>query len=190
MYEKLTRKLDSRKETRAVPAVSAVLKSGALVELVYDRHERRTAFAVWQDGNWQLMDRVDDKGWTLEPLAFDNNLMRNNVVLFAAEPEEYGSQKELAEEVRIFIHRYVDLSDGFEAIASYYVLFTWLHDGFNELPYLRVRGDYGTGKTRFLQTVGSICYRPIFASGASTLSPIFHMLDMFGGTLIDRKSVV
>ncbi len=184
MSEKLTQKLASRKETRAVPAVSAVLKSGALVELVYDRHERRTAFAVWQDGNWQLMDRVDDKGWTLEPLAFDNNLMRNNVVLFAAEPEEYGSQKELAEEVRIFIHRYVDLSDGFEAIASYYVLFTWLHDGFNELPYLRVRGDYGTGKTRFLQTVGSICYRPIFASGASTLSPIFHMLDMFGGTLI------
>lgn len=64
------------------------------------------------------------------------------------------------------------------------MLFTWLYDGFNELPYLRVKGSYGTGKTRFLQTVGSICYRPIFANGASTVSPIFHMLDMFGGTLI------
>jgi hypothetical protein len=69
-------------------------------------------------------------------------------------------------------------------IASYYVLFSWISDGFNELPYLRLRGDYGSGKTRFLLTVGSLCYKPIFASGASTVSPIFHILDAFHGTLI------
>lgn len=185
MSEKSTQKLASRKMNRAVPAVSAVLKSGALVELVCDADRKQTCFAVWLNGAWRWAEEFeDDGGRMLVPFAFDNNLMRNNVVLFAREPEDYGSEKELEQEVRAFIHRYVDLSDGFECIASYYVLFTWVHDGFNELPYLRVRGDYGTGKTRFLQTVGSICYRPIFASGASTLSPIFHMLDMFGGTLI------
>src|SRR5437868_7678103 len=65
-----------------------------------------------------------------------------------------------------------------------YVLLTWVYDRFNELPYLRLRGDYGTGKTRFLLTLCSICYKPIFASGASSVSPLFHMLDRFGGTLI------
>ena len=55
---------------------------------------------------------------------------------------------------------------------------------FNELPYLRLRGDYGTGKTRGLLAIGSLCYRPFFASGASTVSPIFHTLDRLGGTLI------
>src|SRR5581483_5088328 len=55
---------------------------------------------------------------------------------------------------------------------------------FNELPYLRVRGDPGSGKTRFLLTVGSLCYKPIFASGASTVSPLFRLLDTFRGTLI------
>jgi len=32
--------------------------------------------------------------------------------------------------------------------------------------------------------LGAICYKPFFASGASTVSPIFHILDGFQGTLI------
>ncbi|MGH9895001.1 MAG: hypothetical protein ACREA0_24075, partial [bacterium] len=80
--------------------------------------------------------------------------------------------------------RYVDVSPLFEKITSYYALFTWVHDGFNELPYIRFRGDYGTGKSRALLTVGSLSYKPIFASGASTVSPIFRMLDAFRGTLV------
>lgn len=168
-----------------MPAVSAVLNSGTLVEMVSDTKRKRTGFAVWRDSDWDWRNEIeDDAGRLLAPLAFDNDLLRSNVVLFASEPEEYGSQKELLGEVLAFMHRYVGLSDGFEKIASAYVLFSWVHDAFNELPYLRVRGDYGSGKTRFLQTIGSICYRPIFASGASTVSPIFHMLDLFGGTLI------
>jgi hypothetical protein len=72
----------------------------------------------------------------------------------------------------------------FEQIAAHYVLLSWVHDAFNELPYLRFQGDYGTGKTRGLLAVGQLCYKPFFASGASTVSPIFHILDTFGGTLL------
>ena len=72
----------------------------------------------------------------------------------------------------------------FEKVATYYVLLTWLYDAFNELPYLRLRGDYGSGKTRALLILGSLCYKGFFASGASTVSPIFHTLDAFRGTLI------
>src|SRR5262249_32985075 len=72
----------------------------------------------------------------------------------------------------------------FETIASSSVLMTWLYEDFNELPYLRVRGDPGSGKTRFLLTVGALCYKPIFASGASTVSPLFRILDAVRGTLI------
>lgn len=32
--------------------------------------------------------------------------------------------------------------------------------------------------------MGAVCYKPFFASGASTVSPIFHILDAFRGTLI------
>jgi hypothetical protein len=127
---------------------------------------------------------VIDKGQQLVPYSPHNNLIRHGVVLLPSEPEEYGTEEDLIREIQSFIHRYVDVSPLFEKIGSYYVLFSWIYDGFNELPYLRLRGDYGSGKTRFLLTVGSLCYKPVFASGASTVSPIFHILDAFRGTLI------
>jgi len=109
-------------------------------------------------------------------------------VLLPSRAEEYGTEADLVAEVQSFIHRYVDVAPLFEQIASYYVLLTWVYDRFNELPYLRVRGDFGSGKSRFLLTVGSLCYKPTFASGASTVSPLFRLLDAFRGTLIIDES--
>ncbi len=155
------------------------------MELVYDPKARRTSLAVWRNQACEVVPNLElPTGERLVPYSAGNNLIRNDVILLPAEPEEYGSEAELVAEIQAYIHRYVDLTPQFERIASYYVLFSWLYDGFNELPYLRVRGDYGSGKTRFLLVVGSICYKPVFASGASTVSPIFHILDAFRGTLI------
>jgi hypothetical protein len=120
----------------------------------------------------------------LVPYSGDNNLVKHSVVLFPSEPEEYGTEAELVSRIRDFVRRYVDVSEGFEEIATYYALFTWLYDAFNEVPYIRVRGGYGSGKTRFLLTLGAICYKPIFASAASTVSPLFRLLDGFRGTLV------
>jgi hypothetical protein len=125
-----------------------------------------------------------DAGKRLVPYSPENNLLKNDVVRFPSEASEYESDQALVAEIREFIHRYVDVSPLFEEITSYYILFTWLYDGFNELPYLRLRGDVGSGKTRFLLTAGTLAYKPIFASGASTVSPIFRILDSIQGTLI------
>jgi predicted house-cleaning noncanonical NTP pyrophosphatase (MazG superfamily) len=164
---------------------SAVLGDGQIVELVYDRDKHQTGFAVWNGENWTLRQSVTlDSGRELVPYSPDNNLIRNEVILLPSQPAEYGSETDLVAEIQAFIHRYVDISPRFERIASQYVLFSWLYDSFNELPYLRLRGDYGSGKTRFLLTVGALCYKPFFASGASTVSPIFHIIDSFRGTLI------
>ncbi len=169
---------------KATPIISTELASGDLVELVYNAEQKKTALAVYENGSWRLEQAIQDGNETLIPYSAENNLIRNNVVLFPSQPEEYGSEDDLITDIRSFIHQYMDLSESFEQIAAYYILFTWVYDTFNELPYLRLRGDYGSGKTRFLLIVGSLCYRPIFASGASTVSPIFHILDRFGGTLI------
>jgi len=69
-------------------------------------------------------------------------------------------------------------------LAAYYVLFTWLYDCFNTVPYLRALGDYGTGKSRLKDVVGAMCYRPIKANAGATISPIFRTLDRFRGTLL------
>ena len=127
-------------------------------------------------------------GERLVPYSPENNLLAHKVVLLPSEPEEYGSESELLAEVHAFIHRYVDLPPLFERVSAHYVLFTWVYDAFNELPYLRVRGDYGSGKSRFLLTVGSLCYKPMLVSGASTVSPIFRIIDAFRGTLVIDES--
>lgn len=179
--------MESNTETKKsiIPTASAILDDGTLVEIAFQPKQRRTVFAIYSAGRWTLQDAIDlGSDARLVPFSPNNNLVKNEVVLLSSEPMIYGSEEKLVADIQQFIHRYVDFSVSFEKVATYYVLLTWLYDAFNELPYLRLRGDYGSGKTRALLTLGSICYRGFFASGASTVSPIFHTLNAFKGTLI------
>lgn len=174
-----------REEKRRIPTCSAVLDSGELVEMVYRREEGCTRFTVGRGDSWEEVDHLElPSGEVLVPFSPQNNLLVHEVVLLPSNPADFGSPEKLRAAVRSFIHRYVDVSPEYEVVASHYVLFSWLYDTFNELPYLRVRGDFGSGKSRFLLTVGSLCYLPIFASGASTVSPLFRIMDVFRGTLV------
>lgn len=174
---------------RLVPAASGALPTGELVEMVYDATERRTDFVCGNAEAWRYEHAIELRpGERLVPFSSGNNLLVHEVVLLPSEPAEYGEERELLARIRYFIHRYVDVSAVFEELSAYYVLLSWLYDCFYELPYLRVRGDYGSGKTRFLLVVGSLCYKPMFASGASTTSPLFRIMDAFKGTLILDES--
>jgi len=79
---------------------------------------------------------------------------------------------------------YVDVSPFFETISAYYILLSWLYDRVNTLPYLRVLGDTGTGKSRFLDTVGRLCYKATIVSGAITPAPIYRLIRKWQGTII------
>lgn len=173
------------KAQRLTPTVSAALDDGRLVEMFFDAGRRTTGLVVARDGAWELApELVLPDGRCLRPLSPANNLLAHDVLLLPSEPEEYGDKQSLLARIQEFIHCYVDISALFERIAAHYVLLSWLYDGFHEVPYLRVMGEPGSGKTRFLLTVGSLCYKPIFASGASTVAPLFRMLDTIRGTLV------
>lgn len=170
---------------QGVPAVSWQSEDGRIAEIVYRRAERSTAFAVWDGASVSIESEIElPSGERLVPFSPNNNLIKNEVVALPSDALEYGTEQDLTEDIAAFIRRYLEVSEHFERIASYYILLTWVYDAFKELPYLRFQGDYGTGKTRALLTVGSLCYKAFFASGASTVSPIFHILDAFRGTLI------
>lgn len=178
-------KEEGAKKRRGRPVTAAQFEDGTRIEMLFDRVADATSFIVWKNDNCNVTpDFKRSTGETLVPYAASNNLIKHGVVLLPSGPVEYSSDADLLDEIRSFIHRYVDVSESFERIAAYYVFFSWVYDAFNEVPYLRVRGDYGSGKTRFLLIVGSLCYKPIFASGASTVSPLFHTLNAFRGTLI------
>lgn len=165
-------------------AVSAVLDDGSIIETVYRPRKGETAFLVWKDGEAKETNTIQTRTRRLVPYSPGNNLLRNGVLLLPGDVRDFGDVGDLVEEIQAFIHRYVDVSPLFERVTAIYVLLSWVYDAFGELPYLRLRGGPGTGKTRFLLTVGALCYKPIFASGASTVSPLFRMLDAIEGTLL------
>ena len=150
-----------------------------------DDGTRRSLYAIrTPDGAIKYATSVEVGNITYLPFPADLGVVRADVVLFPDSVDDIGTQAQLVRDIQKFIHKYLDIDPFYERLAAYYVMFTWMYDAFENLPYLRALGDYGTGKTRFLQTIGIICYRPMFVSGASTVSPIFRLIDMFRGTLI------
>ena len=121
MNPKLNEISEGIKQQRPVPTVSAVFDNGAILEMVYHPAEKRTSFVFWKDGEWKLEPALSiDPFRRLVPYSPNNNLIRNEVVLLPSQPEEYGSEEGLLDEIQSFIHRYVDVSPLFEKIASYY----------------------------------------------------------------------
>jgi hypothetical protein len=175
---------DQDNHNRSVAAASAILDDGTIVEMLHRPDIDETTFAVSMGGHHDERDSVG----SLRPFAPANNLITHGVVLFPSAVGEAGPLDTLLADVRAFIHRYADVSEPFEELASLYVLLTWVYDAFTEVPYLRLKGDFGSGKSRCLQTIGSICYKPMFVSGASTVSPIFRIIDSYRGTLVLDES--
>jgi len=183
-FEKIKKEAKGEKENKFREVASEILLDGTIIEMVFDSQNSKTSLATYKDGKIEYKNFINADKFILKPHSAEKDLLKSKVVLFPSEAKEYGSQKELVRAIQKFIHKYLSISEFFEKITSYYVLFSWIYDDFNELPYLRGLGDYGTGKSRLLQVIGSICYRPIFANGATTVSPIFRILNDFKGTLI------
>ena len=177
------------KQQRSRVIVSAVLDDGSVIETLSSRRARTTSLIRFHSGVTETGPTLDvPELGKVRPYPPDNSLLAHGVVQFPSAWEAFDSEIDLAADVQRFIHRYADLSPAFEEAAAYYVLLTWVFDAFNELPYLRLKGDFGSGKTRCLQTIGILCYKPMFASGASTVSPLFRIIDSFRGTLVIDES--
>jgi hypothetical protein len=175
---------DPRPSESSNKLVSAVCEE-LIVEMIFRRDTLTTAFVTGGPGReTEIRADITIGSAVYRPVSAYNNLIKHRAVLLPSVPIEYGDLETLLVEIGDYVRHYVALPEHAVPLVTAYVLLTWVYDAFNELPYLRFRGDYGTGKTRALLIVGSICYKAFFASGASTVSPIFHTLDLFKGTLI------
>lgn len=152
------------------------------VGLEYDPDSDQTFFAVrFPDG------RVEDR---LERLKIGerkflpipaNNIIRKKVILLPSEMTELKDEGELLFAIKAHNARYFDFGtdETFEQLCMIYPFFTYLARQFRTVPYLRALGDYGTGKSRLLKTMGPICYQPIMTNAGSSASSLFRILDLF-----------
>lgn len=180
-------KTNENKDKKEKPIFrSTLVTEDALYEMVYDKILGQTSYIkIDRRGQMEFfIEEVVIGENKYQPYPPTYNLVEKNVILFPSLTCPYENEEEILEEIRTFIHKYLDISEVYEQIATYYVLFSWVYDKFNEVPYLRTIGDFGSGKSRFLQTIGILCYKPIFTGGATTPSPIFRIINETKGTLI------
>lgn len=164
-----------------------------IAEEVYNPESKKALFIIghkdkgfYKTGigydNYKFVDKLEKNGTIYAPLK-DDSLIKG-AVLLPSTIQTYTDTTDLLEQIKSFIKKYCDISDTFLTFTSWYVLFTWVYDRFNTVPYLRFRGDTGTGKTRAQDTIGGICYKPCFIAGAVRPAPIYRQIEAWKGTLI------
>lgn len=170
-----------------VQELSSLENLDIIAEIVFDPYlEPEIQFATF-DKSTQKIDYLHEltfqDGNIVVPLQ--SNLIKEGKILLPSSAEWYQDEATLLSEIEFFIYKYLDLPHPFYLkLVSHYILLTWVFDKLSVVPYLRALGDYGSGKTRFAQVIGSLCYKPLFMAGATSDSFIFRMIEIFKGTLI------
>lgn len=97
---------------------------------------------------------------------------------------------EVLQAVMARIVRYVELptddednAAGYGSTLSLWVLLTYCYPVFPAVPYLYLAGPAGSGKTRTMDLVGRLAFRPTLSSN-TTAANLFRSLHARGGTLL------
>jgi len=149
-----------------------VVQDGAAKFAVYDAASQRIEYHV----------ELEHDGIVIVPPKDDEIFLKGYVTLPSI-AEDYGDEMRLYSEIRAFIHKYLEVSEDFETIACFYPMLTWVYDVMSVIVYLRAKGDWGTGKSRFLKVFSVLCYRAVSATGAISEAPIYRVVDRWRGTL-------
>jgi hypothetical protein len=158
--------------------------SGLMLETLYDPKEEKTKLLVFEDKKEQEVDSYEHGGINYLPVLPTEHLIEGGHVKLPSKAEEYNSIDSLLNDVSKFIERYVDVPDQYKKIAVLYTVFSWIYDEYSELPYFRLIGDRGCGKSRMLKTMGSICYRGILMGGGSSGAVLYRAINLIKGTII------
>lgn len=159
-------------------------KKKMIVEQVYDE-KNKSRFCVYTNNSEENLSyciELNIDGVKHMPL-FGEEVYKKAIFL-PSKAEEYESDEKLEEDIKMFVRKWLDIPDDFLQFAVWNIKRSWVYERFHTLNYLRALGDTGQGKSRFLDVLGYLHYKPIATSGATTAAPVFRIIDKWKGTLI------
>ncbi|MEM3880143.1 MAG: bifunctional DNA primase/polymerase [Candidatus Bathyarchaeia archaeon] len=171
---------------KIVRTPSAELPDGRLIEEAFDGEN--IFFLVYdpKTGLTEQMEQVETEDCIYKPVK--NLDVKNGLTLLPSRAEEYESEEELFRLIVDFLNSWHEAPSEFERkLDAFYVFLSYVYDLLPRVPYRRALGSYGRGKSAWMDTVGSICYRPIILAGCDTDKAIVRRIHLWRGTaLIDE----
>jgi len=181
----LIKKFNEGEPVSEAPIVTPFIEfdGGKLAEMVVQDGIGKFAVYDPETDTVTYVEELEVDGHTVIP-PINTDAFKKHHVTLPTKAEDYIDIPTLCEEIRTFVHKYLDVSKDYEIIASVYPLLSWVYDVMSAILYLRAKGDWGTGKSRFMEVFGAICYRAIATTGAMSDAPIFRLMDLWRSTLI------
>lgn len=146
--------------------------------------EGRSLFCVYDMKSGQVTYAADILINGLKYAPHIGEEIEKKAVLLPSQALDYGTDEELDNRILLFIRKWLDIPDDMRRFSLWNTKRSWVYERFHTLNYLRALGDLGQGKTRYLDTLGSIHYKPILTSGATTAAPVFRIIDKWRGTMV------
>jgi len=175
---------NNKNKEKPIKKTSKLFDNGNLLEQGYNRKEDKTYYIRWDFENerYELQKYLEFEDIKYVPIYDD--LLRKNAVILPEKPIDYGTIEDLEINLDSFIECWLDISEEHRQKVVWYIMMSWIIDNLHTIPYLRALGDYGTGKTRYLDVIGGLCYKPMFVGGAVRSAPIYRVIDLWRGTAI------
>lgn len=105
---------------------------------------------------------------------------QKRIVVVPSGAKEHGSSEALFDDLVALIDAYFVADPRFLSAMASYVLLTYRYQdaGYEVLPYIRVVGQAGKGKTRFLRIMRELCFRSVFVAGIRP-AHLYRILEYF-----------
>lgn len=175
-----------KKQTTSKQKDSEIIRAGFieyennLIEQCYEE-DKGVCFAIWDGNDVKYQGGIKLNYSIYKPIVGEE--LTKGLVLLPQSAEDYKDEETLVKEIESFLRKWLSVNEEFYKIATWYILTTWVYDRFDTINYLRALGDTGTGKSRFLDVIGGLCYKFTLISGAVTPAPVFRLLEKWKGTL-------
>ena len=156
-----------------------------LYEEIYNKETAEASFVYYDDqtDTVQQVSYIDDGNIRYLPLV--DSYVQKKAVLLPTKATLYESEELLLNDINSHIHTYLDISSEDEQISTWTIPTYWLYDRLNSMmPYLRALGDTGTVKSRFLDVLGGLSYKPMMVGGSVTPAILYRVTDKWRGTMI------
>ena len=174
-YSRAYASTDDEEEPRLEKAAFVVCDDGRIAEVttrgyvVYDPHGQSTDY----------LRQVESDGVIYTPPIQE---LQSAGIGLPTGFAEYNTDAELDASIEAYLERWIDMPRLERRMTATYIRLTYLADKLFELPYIRILGASGNGKSRAVVVIGLACYRPYIVIDPSA-SSLFRLLDAYHPTV-------